>query len=99
MQPAVSIVMMPKKPKKDDRVWLPPRTSAYGREVDVAMQVVSRAAAVVGKAPSTKAASVAVQALCSDGVGSEFPEDVVVAAESACDADLQQSVLELVNEA
>ena len=99
---ATDAVMMPKKSKKDPRVWLPPRTSPFAREVDVALQLVSRAAAAVIQAP-IPVANVAAQALICDGIASEFAQDVIVASESAatfgtCDAEMQKAALEIINE-
>lgn len=98
-----SPVMMAKKPKKDVRVWLPPRSSPFAREVDAALQLVSRAAAGVGKATSAQMATVVAQALVCDGINSEFADDVIIAPETsaslqACDADTQKAALELINE-
>lgn len=92
-----SVVMMAKKKKNDDRTWLPQRSSPFAREVDVALQLVSRAAAGLEKASSIELAGVAAQALIGDGLRSEFPEDGLVAAVTA-EASSQQAVLELVNE-
>eukprot|EP00966_Prymnesium_polylepis_P134257 3103373-Prymnesium_polylepis.1 len=89
---------MAKKPKKDLRTWLPPRTtSEYGREVDVSLQLVSRAAAAVEKSPAS--ASLAVQALVCHGLSTEYPGDTIVAplTSSALGGDAA-AVLELVNE-
>jgi len=93
---------MAKKPKVDKRSWLPKRSSPFAREVDVALQLVSRAAAGVGKAP-VAAVNLATQALVCDGLASEFEGDAVMAAESAesfagCDAETRQAALALANE-
>ena len=94
--------LMAKKPKVDKRSWLPKRSSPFAREVDVALQLVSRAAAGVGKAPAA-AVNLATQALVCDGLASEFEGDTVMAAESAesfagCDAETRQAALALANE-
>lgn len=88
---------MPKKPAKDPRTWLPPRTSQYGREVDVALQLVSRAAA---SDPSV--AGLVAQAVIADGLASEWPGDTLLASESAAslaalDDATKQLVLEQAN--
>merc|ERR1719171_1253642 len=90
------VTMMAKKKKVDDRVWLPKRTSEFGREVDVALQLVSRAAAGMEKA-SVQVANLASQALVCDGIASEFPGDVIIASASAAGGDAD-AVVELVNE-
>lgn len=91
--------MMAKKKKEDDRVWLPPRTSRFAREVDVALQLVSRAAAAVGRA-SPQVATITSQTLVCDGIASEFSGDNVIASESSslADEDALKAALELVNE-
>merc|ERR1719424_502324 len=68
-----AIRMMPKS-KKDPRVWLPKRSSRFAREVDVALQLVSRGAAAVGheKTTSPQMATVVAQALVCEGILSEF---------------------------
>jgi 3'(2'), 5'-bisphosphate nucleotidase len=93
---------MAKKSKADHRVWLPKRTSPFARELDVALQLVSRAAAGVDRSP-TQVANFAAQALVCDGIASEFADDTVMASETAstfaaCDAETQKAVLELINE-
>ena len=92
------VSMMPKS-KKDPRVWLPPRSSQYAREVDVALQLVSRAAAAVAK--DEKMATIASQALICDGIASEFAGDTMIAPESAASlpaGDELKAVVELINE-
>ena len=74
--------MMAKKPKKDHRVWLPQRSSRFAREVDVALQLVSRAAGAISDEASFAVASIAAQALVCDGIGSEFAEDTLIGPES-----------------
>ena len=94
-------VVMMAKSKKDPRVWLPQRSSPFAREVDVALQLVSRAAAgLVKEGVSLQVANAAAQALVCDGINSEFADDVVVASEDAatCDGDAQKAALELINE-
>ena len=94
-----NLQMMAKKPKTDPRVWLPKRSSPYAREVDVALQLVSRASAAVGKA-SLEVANIAAQALVSDGIGSEFSDDTVMATQSAATLKAVDAgaTLELINE-
>lgn len=94
--------MMAKKPKADTRVWLPKRSSRLAREVDVALQLVSRAAAGVEKAGSS-AATIVAQALVIDGLESEFADDTVIGPESAgtlekCEASVREAALALINE-
>ena len=94
-------VAMMAKSKKDPRVWLPQRSSPFAREVDVALQLVSRAAAgLVKEGVSLQVANAAAQALVCDGIHSEFADDVVVASEGAatCDGDAQKAALEIINE-
>ena len=94
-----NLQMMAKKPKTDPRVWVPKRSSPYAREVDVALQLVSRASAAVGKG-SLEVANIAAQALVSDGIGSEFSDDTVMATQSAATLKAVDAgaTLELINE-
>ena len=96
-------VLMAKKPKKDHRVWLPKRSSRFAREVDVALQLVSRAAAGIKDDVALPVSNIVAQALVCDGISSEFATDTMIARESAatlqaCDADAQKAALELINE-
>jgi 3'-phosphoadenosine 5'-phosphosulfate (PAPS) 3'-phosphatase len=96
-----SELLMMAKPKKDPRSWLPQRTSQYSRELDVALMILSRAAA--SAAQPAPIANLVTQALVSDGLTSEFPGDTLIARESAAtlaaaDAAAQATALELCNE-
>ena len=89
------------KSKKDQRVWLPKRSSRFARESDVALMLVCRAAAAVTK--SAPLASLVSQAVIADGLASEFPGDTLMARDAAstlaaCDAETQKAALELCNE-
>ena len=61
-----SELRMMAKPKKDPRTWLPKRVSQYAREMDVALMLVSRAAAAM--AQPLPIANLVTQALVSDGL-------------------------------
>ena len=77
---STSELRMMAKPKKDTRSWLPQRTSKYAREQDVALMLVSRAAAAM--AQPLPIANLVTQALVSDGLASEFPGDTLIAGAS-----------------
>jgi len=62
----LSELRMMAKPKKDPRTWLPKRVSQYAREMDVALMLVSRAAAAM--AQPLPIANLVTQALVSDGL-------------------------------
>ena len=109
-QRAPPIVMMPPKPKIDKRTWLPKRASRFGRELDAAMQVVSRACAVVtptdGSAAAgldAAAAELAAQAVVCGPLAAEFADDAIVATPTAAafdalDGAVREGVLAAVNE-
>jgi len=84
------------KPKKDPRTWLPKRVSQYAREMDVALMLVSRAAAAM--AQPLPIANLVTQALVSDGLASEFPGDTLVAGAADAAAIGDAAALELINE-
>jgi hypothetical protein len=84
------------KPKKDTRSWLPRRTSQYAREIDVALMLVSRAAAAM--AQPLPIANLVTQALVSDGLASEFPGDTLIAGAADAAAIGDAAALELINE-
>lgn len=91
-------MMLAKKPKPDPRSWLPARTSPFGREVDVALQLVSRAA--LAAAEPMLVANLVSQVLVSDGLHSEFATDGIIAPNTAASlaAHDEQAILELCNE-
>ena len=90
-------VMLAKKPKTDPRSWLPARSSPFGREVDVALQLVSRAAPAASE--PALVASIVSQALVSDGLQSEFPADGIIAPNTAASlaGHDEQAILDLCN--
>jgi len=89
--------MLAKKPKTDPRSWLPARASPFGREVDVALQLVSRAAPA---SESALVASLVSQALVSEGLKSEFPNDSIIAPNTAASlaGHDEQAILDLCNQ-
>ena len=92
----LSELRMMAKPKKDPRTWLPKRVSQYAREMDVALMLVSRAAAAM--AQPLPIANLVTQALVSDGLASEFPGDTLVAGAADAAAIGDAAALELINE-
>jgi hypothetical protein len=93
---STSELRMMAKPKKDTRSWLPQRTSKYAREQDVALMLVSRAAAAM--AQPLPIANLVTQALVSDGLASEFPGDTLIAGAADAGAVGDAAALELINE-
>lgn len=92
----LSELRMMAKPKKDPRTWLPKRVSQYAREMDVALMLVSRAAAAM--AQPLPIANLVTQALVSDGLASEFPGDTLIAGAADAAAIGDAAALELINE-
>ena len=93
-------ITMAKKSKKDPRVWLPKRSSPFAREVDVALQLVSRAASAVRAEVPIAVTNVAAQTLVCDGLLSEFASDSIIAParSTTAEADTLKAAIELINE-